>query len=196
LTLALLAVNSLSLRWRAPPGKELEAMPNLLEKAPDFKASAVVGRGELAEVSLSEQRRKWVLLFFYPLDFTSICPTEILQLSRRIEEFNDLDTQIIGISCDSQFSHKAWVEHSLGEVAFPLVADFTKEIARSYGALLSDGFPSRATFIIDPDGVIQYASFHNPSVGRSVNELLRVLEAVQTGRRCPVDWKRGDRTLE
>ena len=170
-------------------------MLNLLQQAPDFNASAVVGRGDFKDVALSDYRGKHVVLFFYPLDFTFVCPTEIMEFSRRHNEFRALNTQIIGASCDSKYSDKAWVDNGLGELNYPLVADFTKEIARAYGALLPDGFPTRATFIIDPEGVVQYASYHNPNVGRSVSETLRVLEAVQTGQKCPVEWKRGEKTL-
>jgi alkyl hydroperoxide reductase subunit AhpC len=170
-------------------------MVAILEKAPEFKGTAVIGRGDFKDVALADYRGKYVVLFFYPLDFTFVCPTEIMEFSRRNKEFKELNTQVIGASCDSQYSHKAWIENGLGEIHFPLLADFTKEVARSYGALLSDGFPTRATFIIDPEGVVQYAAYHSPNVGRSVSETLRVLEAVQTGQKCPVEWHRGDKTL-
>ncbi|HCF59248.1 MAG TPA: thioredoxin peroxidase [Myxococcales bacterium] len=169
-------------------------MLSVLQKAPDFRAPALLG-DKVAEVGLADYSGKWVLLFFYPLDFTYVCPTELLELSRRAPEFAALNTQIIAASCDSQFSHKAWAEH-LGELAFPVLADFSKEIARSYEILLEGGYPARASFLIDPNGVLQYACIHNPNVGRSINETLRVLEAVQTGGLTPVEWKRGDRTLE
>jgi alkyl hydroperoxide reductase subunit AhpC len=171
-------------------------MVTVLEKAPDFTAPAATGRGEFVEVSLAGLRGKWVVLFFYPLDFTFVCPTEILEFSKRAREFEGLGAQVLGCSVDSHHSHKAWIENGLGELRIPLVADITKRIARDYGALLEDkGFATRATFIIDPDGIVQYACHHNPSVGRSVSETLRVLEALQTGENCPVDWRPGAKTL-
>ncbi len=170
-------------------------MISLLEKAPSFKASAVVGRGDFKEISLADYQGKYVVLFFYPLDFTFVCPTEIMEFSRRASEFKATNTQILGASCDSKYSHKAWVDSGLGELNYPLLADFTKEIAEAYGCLLSDGFPARATYIIDPDGVVQYIAINNPNVGRSVTETLRVLEAIQTGAKCPVEWRKGDKPL-
>ncbi len=170
-------------------------MVSVLQKAPEFKGTAVVTGGEFKEIALSDYRGRYVVLFFYPLDFTFVCPTEIMEFSRRSKEFKELNTQVVGASCDSHYSHKAWIENGLGELHFPLLADYTKEIARSYGALLPTGFPTRATFIIDPEGVVQYSAFNNPNVGRSVSEVLRVLEAVQTGQKCPVEWHHGDKTL-
>jgi len=170
-------------------------MPSILEPAPDFRAPAVVGQGDFIDVALSDYRGKYVVLFFYPLDFTTVCPTEIMEFSRRLPEFEALNTRLLGASCDSQFSHKAWLQHALGEVKYPLVADFTKDIARSYGVLRADGYPSRATFIVDPEGVLQYACQHSPNVGRSVSEILRSLDAIQTGQLTPVEWKRGQATL-
>lgn len=170
-------------------------MVRLMEQAPDFRALAVVREGDFAEVTLSSYQGKYVVLFFYPLDFTFVCPTEIMEFGRRYSEFKELNTEVIGVSCDSQYSHKAWLEHSLGSLPYPLVADYTKEIAAAYGALLAGGFPSRATFIIDPDGKVQYGAFHNPNVGRSVSEVLRILEAVRTGEKTPAEWKKGQVTL-
>lgn len=168
-------------------------MLGILQKAPDFRGPALIGQ-EFGEVGLSDFAGKWVLLFFYPLDFTYVCPTELLELSRRAPEFEALNTKIVAASCDSQFSHRAWIEQ-LGELAFPILSDFSKEIARSYEILLEGGYPARATFIIDPQGVLQFACIHNPNVGRSINETLRVLDAIQTGGLTPVEWKRGDGTL-
>ncbi len=171
-------------------------MVRVYEKAPDFTAPSATGKGEIGETSLAAQRGKWVVLFFYPLDFTFVCPTEIQEFSRRVREFEALGARVIGCSVDSVYSHKAWIEHGLGEIAIPLVADITKRIARDYGALLEDkGIATRATFVIDPDGVVQYACFHNTAIGRSVSETLRVLEALQTGEKCPVEWRPGARTL-
>lgn len=171
-------------------------MVTVLQSAPDFRAPAVLGSGEIREIGLSDFAGKWVVLFFYPLDFTVVCPTEILEFSKRMGEFDALETKVLGCSVDSHHAHKAWIEKGLGEIRFPLVSDMTKSIARSYGALLEDkGFATRATYIIDPKGVVQYASYHNTAVGRSVSEILRVLEALQTGEKCPADWRPGSRTL-
>jgi alkyl hydroperoxide reductase subunit AhpC len=171
-------------------------MVQVLQKAPDFTAPAAWGKGEIRPVSLSSYRGRWVVLFFYPLDFTFVCPTEILEFSKRAGEFAALGAQVIGCSVDSEHSHRAWIEHGLGELAIPLASDITKSIARSYGALLEDrGIATRATYVIDPQGVVQYACYHNTAVGRSVSETLRVLEALQTGEKCPVDWRPGAKTL-
>ncbi len=171
-------------------------MISVLQKAPEFTLPAVVGNGDFKDVSLSDYRGKFIVLFFYPLDFTFVCPTEIQEFSKREAEFKGLNAQVLGCSVDSQFSHKAWVQNGLGQLTYPLLADFNKEVARKYGALLEDkGFATRATFIVDPNGVIQYANYHNTDVGRSVSETLRVLQAIQTGERCPAEWKPGAKTL-
>jgi alkyl hydroperoxide reductase subunit AhpC len=171
-------------------------MVNLLEKAPRFKATAVVRKGEFEPFDLADYEGSWVVLCFYPADFTTVCPTELLELSRRSKEFAALNAEIAAISTDSKHSHRAWISMDLGELAYPLVADPKKEITRAYGALLEgEGVAARATFLVDPLGVIQYASFHPPSVGRSVSEILRVLEGLQTGDNVPVEWSRGKPTL-
>jgi alkyl hydroperoxide reductase subunit AhpC len=171
-------------------------MVAVLEKAPDFTAPAATGKGEFVEVSLASHRGRWVVLFFYPLDFTFVCPTEILEFSKRAREFEALDAQVMGCSVDSEYAHRAWIENGLGELRIPLVSDITKRIARDYGALIEDeGIATRATFLIDPKGIVQYACYHNTAVGRSVSETLRVLEALQTGEKCPVDWRPGAKTL-
>jgi peroxiredoxin (alkyl hydroperoxide reductase subunit C) len=171
-------------------------MVQVLQKAPDFTTPAAWGKGEIRPISLASYRGRWVVLFFYPLDFTFVCPTEILEFSKRAREFEALGAQVIGCSVDSEHSHRAWIEHGLGELHIPLASDLTKSIARSYGALLEDrGIATRATYVIDPQGVVQYACYHNTAVGRSVSETLRVLEALQTGEKCPVDWRPGAETL-
>jgi peroxiredoxin (alkyl hydroperoxide reductase subunit C) len=171
-------------------------MVTVLEKAPEFTATAATGKGEFVEVSLASHRGRWVVLFFYPLDFTFVCPTEILEFSKRAREFESLGAQVLGCSVDSEYAHRAWIENGLGELRIPLVSDITKRIARDYGALIEDeGIATRATFLIDPQGIVQYACYHNTAVGRSVSETLRVLEALQTGEKCPVDWRPGAKTL-
>jgi len=164
-------------------------------KAPDFKVPAVVGT-DFKDVSLSDFRGKWVVLFFYPLDFTFICPTEITEFSKRIEEFKALNAVVLGASVDSQFSHKAWIQSSLGEIKYPLLSDMTRELSRMYGVLIEEkGFSLRGTFIINPEGVVCWTQVSDTGVGRSVSEVLRSLGALQTGELCPVEWKQGQKTL-
>ncbi len=172
-------------------------MVSVLQKAPDFTAPAVVGRGDFRDVSLSEFRGQWVVLFFYPLDFTRVCPTEVVEFSKRVGEFRKLGAQVLGCSVDSKFAHRAWIEKDLGgELGYPLVSDFDRSISRSYGALLeAQGYATRATYIVDPEGVVQYAAYHNTRVGRSISEILRVLEALGTGEDSPAEWRGGQRTL-
>lgn len=163
--------------------------------APEFKAEGVVDGGDFKNVSLSDTRGMWTVLFFYPLDFTFICPTEITEFSRRLEEFTKLNVVVYGCSTDSVHSHKAWLKE-LGNLKYPLLSDITHEISRSYGVLIEEqGIALRGTFIVDPDGVLRYALYHDLGVGRSCDELLRVLEALQTGERCPASWKPGEKTL-
>jgi peroxiredoxin 2/4 len=171
-------------------------MVSIGQKAPDFSLQALVGKGDFKTVSLSEYRGKWLVLFFYPLDFTSVCPTEIQAFSKREPEFRKVNAAVLGCSVDSVYAHKAWLTGTLGPINFPLLSDLTQQTARQYGALLEDkGYATRATFIIDHEGTVQYALYQNADVGRSVNETFRVLEALQTGQQCPVEWKRGDKTL-
>ena len=163
--------------------------------APDFSMEGVVKGGEFKNINLKDYKGKWVVLFFYPLDFTFICPTEILEFSRRHNEFEAVNTQVLGVSIDSKFSHKAWLKE-LGDLNYPLLSDITKSASRNYDVLLEeDGVALRGTFIIDPDGKVQYELRHGLSVGRSVTETLRVLDAIQSGGLCPVEWKKGDKTL-
>ena len=166
------------------------------QKAPDFTADAVIGKGDFKKISLADFRGKWVVMFFYPLDFTFVCPTEITEFSKRDEEFKKLNAVVLGVSVDSVHSHKAWINGNLGEIRYPLLSDMTRELSRKYGALIEEkGFATRATFIVDPEGTLQYALYHNTNVGRSVSETLRVLDAIQTGERCPAEWKKGEKTL-
>jgi len=168
----------------------------LLEPAPPFRAPAVSGGGELRELALSELRGRWVVLFFYPQDFTAVCPTEIREFSHRAGEFRALGAEVVGCSVDGADSHRAWIAGGLGPVAIPLLADADRSIARAYGALLpAEGVAARATFVVDPAGIVQYAAFHNLAVGRSVSEILRVLEALVGGERTPAEWRPGQPTL-
>jgi alkyl hydroperoxide reductase subunit AhpC len=166
------------------------------QKAPDFTTDAVDRDGEFRTVSLSDYRGKFVVLFFYPADFTFICPTEIQEFSRRHREFEDLNCAILGCSTDSKHAHKAWISTGLGKLNHPLLADFTKKIARDYDCLVEhEGVAQRATFIIDEQGMVQHASYNADLLGRSVSEALRLVQALQTGERCPVEWRPGTKTL-
>ena len=175
------------------------------QPAPEFKLKSTKGATSAknlgAEISLSEFKGKWLILFFYPLDFTFVCPTEIRALSDRLGEFQELDTEILGCSTDSVHSHFAWLntpveKNGIAGVKYPLLADFTKETARAYGVLdESSGVAQRGLFIIDPEGVLRYTVVTNDNVGRSVEETLRVLQALQTGGLCPAEWTPGKEML-
>jgi alkyl hydroperoxide reductase subunit AhpC len=166
------------------------------QKAPEFTLDAMVSQGDFKKISLSDYSGKWVVLFFYPQDFTSVCPTEIREFSRREAEFKKLNAAVLGCSVDSVHSHKAWVSSTLGNITFPLMSDIKRELSRQLECFIEEkGFTTRATFIIDPQRTIQYAVYHNTDVGRSIQETLRVLEALSTRERCPAEWKRGDKTL-
>jgi len=173
--------------------------------APDFLATAVVDQ-EFKAIKLSDYRGKYVVLFFYPLDFTFVCPTEITAFSDRYAEFKDLNTEVLGISVDSEFSHLAWIQTErklggVGDLNYPLVSDLKKEISEAYNVLDPDeGIALRGLFIIDKEGVIQHATVNNLSYGRNVDETLRVLQAIQYVQThpdevCPVGWKPGELTM-
>jgi peroxiredoxin (alkyl hydroperoxide reductase subunit C) len=153
-------------------------------------------------ISLSDYRGKWLIFFFYPLDFTFVCPTEITALSDRYDEIKDLDAEVLGASTDSVHSHFAWLntpreKNGIAGTEYPLVADFTKEVSRAYGVLNEQtGAAQRGLFIIDPEGVLRYAVVTNDNVGRSVEETLRVLQALQTGGLCPAEWTPGKELLK
>ncbi|MHB0976369.1 MAG: peroxiredoxin [Candidatus Aquicultorales bacterium] len=172
-------------------------------EAPDFSMEAVDGSGEdFTTVSLADFRGKWLVFFYYPNDFTFVCPTEIVGISKRIDEFKKLNAEVLGASTDSKYSHKAWInapqdQNGLGKINYPLAADFTKEVARRYGVLIEEeGVALRGLFIIDPEGVVRYCVVHDLDVGRSVGETLRVLQALQSGGLCPVEWQPGQPTLK
>jgi len=172
--------------------------------APDFKAEALVGKG-FKDISLSDYKGKWVVLFFYPLDFTFVCPTEITAFSDRHDEFKKLGAEVLGCSVDSKFSHLAWAntprkEGGLGEIKYPLLADITKKVARDYGVLVNDAVALRGLFLISPKGKVVYSVVHDLGVGRSVDETLRVIAAFQqvekTGEVCPANWNTGKKTMK
>lgn len=163
--------------------------------APTFTTEILMPNGEFGTTSLEEYKGKWLVLFFYPLDFTFVCPTEITGYSKRISEFESLNAAILGGSTDSVHSHKAWLK-DLGDLKYPLFSDITRKMARDYGVLLEDqGIALRGTFIIDPEGVLRYALYHDLGIGRSITETLRVLKALQTGELCPIEWGEGEQTL-
>lgn len=166
------------------------------EPAPPFTLDAVVDK-EFRKVSLADYRGKWVLLFFYPADFTFICPTEITGFNKALDQFRQMNAEVLGASVDSKFSHLAWIKRGdLGDLRFPLLADNKKEVTARYGILEEqEGVALRGLFIIDPKGIVQYQVVNNLSVGRSVEETLRVLEALQTGELCPLGWKPGEKTM-
>lgn len=178
--------------------------PLVQKEAPQFSVKGVVGK-EFKEIKLSDYRGKWVVLFFYPLDFTFVCPTEITAFSDSYSRFKALSCEILGCSVDSHFSHLAWIntprrEGGLGELSYPLLSDLNKQIARDYGVLLEGpGLALRGTFIINPEGVIQYQVVHDLGIGRNVDETLRVLEALQTvaktGEVCPANWNSGGKRI-
>jgi alkyl hydroperoxide reductase subunit AhpC len=172
------------------------AMTLVGNQAPDFELEGIARSGdEFKTFRLSGFRGKWVVLFFYPLDFTFICPTEITGFSKQYAEFETLNAAVLGVSTDSVHSHKAWLKE-LGDLNYPLLSDMTHDVSHAYGVLLEDrGIALRGTFVIDPDGICRYALYHDNGVGRSVKETLRVLAALQTGDLCPVEWEPGKATL-
>ncbi|XP_060086018.1 peroxiredoxin-like [Ylistrum balloti] len=165
--------------------------------APDFKGTAVV-EGQFKDISLADFKGKYLVLFFYPLDFTFVCPTEIIAFSDNIQRFRDLNTEVIGVSTDSHFSHFAWIntprkQGGLGGLNYPLLADFNKEISRDYGVLLEDdGMALRGLFLIDPEGIVRQITINDLPVGRSVDETIRLIQAFQFvekhGEVCPANW--------
>ena len=181
-------------------------MDTLVQKpAPDFKADALIGE-EFKQVSLADFQGKWVCLFFYPLDFTFVCPTEITAFDGAVKLFREANCELVGCSVDSKFSHLAWAKTDrkaggIGKLQFPLLADINKSIARSYGVLIeSAGIALRGLFLINPKGVVTYQVVHDLNVGRNVDETLRVLRAFQesekTGEVCPANWTPGKQTMK
>jgi peroxiredoxin (alkyl hydroperoxide reductase subunit C) len=175
------------------------------KEAPDFTAQAVMEDGSFAEVKLSGYRGKYVLLFFYPLDFTFVCPTEIIAFSDRVEEFKNLGVQVLGVSIDSHFSHLAWrntprTAGGLGEIKYPLIADLNKSISQAYDVLLPDGIALRGLFLIDQTGMVRHQVVNDLPLGRSVDEALRMVQALQffekNGEVCPANWHEGSRTIK
>jgi peroxiredoxin 1 len=181
------------------------SLPRLQHPAPEFTGTAVVN-GEFKTISLSDYKGKYVVLFFYPLDFTFVCPTEIIAFSDRASEFQSIGCELIACSTDSHFSHLAWIntprkQGGLGEMKIPLLADKSMKIARDYGVLLEDaGVTFRGLFIIDPTGKLRQITVNDLPVGRSVDETLRLIQAFQYtdkhGEVCPAGWKPGSDTIK
>ena len=173
--------------------------------APDFTATAVMPDNSIGELTLSSYKGKNVILFFYPLDFTFVCPSEIIAFSKKIDEFKKRDTEVIGCSIDSQFSHYAWrqtpVEQGgIGEIKYPLVADLDKSISRDYGILFNESVALRGTFLIDKEGVVRHAVINDLPLGRNVDEAIRMVDALrfheEHGEVCPANWKEGEEAMK
>jgi peroxiredoxin 2/4 len=171
--------------------------------APDFDLPSTKNIETLKEnVKLSDYKGKWLIMLFYPLDFTGVCSTDLTHFSDRFDEINKLGTEVLGVSTDSVHSHRAWMRlpkgenNGIGEIKFPIASDPGGRLSRQYNILVEEAnIAFRGLFIIDPEGVLQYAQVNTPSVGRSVDETLRTLQALQTGGFCPADWQPGHKTL-
>lgn len=175
------------------------------QSAPDFEAQAVMEDGSFKSVKLADYRGQYVVLFFYPLDFTFVCPTEIIAFSEQIAEFKKRNVQVLGVSIDSHFSHLAWrntprSSGGIGEIQYPLVADLNKSISQSYDVLLPGGIALRGLFLIDKEGVVRHQVVNDLPLGRSVGEVLRMVDALQyfekNGEVCPANWQEGARTIK
>ncbi|WPT17849.1 Peroxiredoxin-2 [Picochlorum sp. SENEW3] len=182
--------------------------PTIGKPAPNFTAQAVVD-GEFVQTNLSDYKGKYVVLFFYPLDWTFVCPTEIIAFSERIAEFEELDVQVLGVSVDSHFSHLHWIntprkQGGLGGLKYPLVSDVTKSISKDYGVLIEEGDGAgvalRGLFIINPEGVLRQITVNDLPVGRSIDETLRLIKAFkftdEHGEVCPANWTPGADTIK
>lgn len=178
----------------------------ITKEAPDFTATAVLADNSFKEnLSLSDFRGKYVILFFYPLNFTFVCPSEILAFNKAVEEFEKNNCQLIGVSVDSHFSHLAWKntpvnKGGIGNINYPLVSDLDKSISKNYGVLLDEGVALRGLFLIDKEGIIRHMVVNDLPLGRSVNEALRLLHALQFtekyGDVCPANWQQGEEAMK
>jgi peroxiredoxin 2/4 len=175
------------------------------KEAPDFTAKAVMPNNAFAEVTLSSYRGKYVVLFFYPLDFTFVCPSEIIAFDAALAKFEKKNTQVLGVSVDSHYTHLAWKntprkEGGIGAIKYPLVSDLDKSISRNFGVLLDGGVALRGLFLIDTKGVVRHALINDLPIGRSVDEALRVVDALQfhekNGDVCPANWHEGDEAMK
>jgi peroxiredoxin (alkyl hydroperoxide reductase subunit C) len=173
------------------------------QAAPDFDMPSTKNIEKLNEnVKLADHKGQWVVLLFYPLDFTFVCPTELTTFSDRYEDFQGIGAEVIGVSTDSVHSHRAWLKTPRDKggvegLKYPLASDITKQVARDYGVLIEDkGVALRGLFVIDPEGTLRYAVIHDLNVGRSADETLRVIQALQTGGLCQAEWRPGQETLK
>jgi len=175
------------------------------QEAPDFTQQAVMPDNSFEDLTLSSYRGKYVVLFFYPLDFTFVCPSEIIAFDRRLAELKSRNCEVIGVSVDSQYTHLAWKNTppdggGIGKVRYPLVADLTKDIARKYGVLVNEAVALRGLFLIDRSGIVRHALINDLPLGRSVDEALRMLDALQFfeahGDVCPADWHKGEKGMK
>jgi peroxiredoxin (alkyl hydroperoxide reductase subunit C) len=173
------------------------------QPAPQFDMPSTKNIEKLNEnVKLSDHKGQWVVLLFYPLDFTFVCPTELTTFSDRYEDFQGIGAEVIGVSTDSVHSHRAWLKTPRDKggvegLKYPLASDITKQVARDYGVLIEDkGVALRGLFVIDPEGTLRYAVIHDLNVGRSADETLRVIQALQTGGLCQAEWRPGQETLK
>jgi peroxiredoxin (alkyl hydroperoxide reductase subunit C) len=190
----------------APGETGTASLPTLVtHTAPDFTAEAAMPDGSFKEITLSSYRGKYVALFFYPMDFTFVCPTEIVAFNTMLDDFWELDCEVLGVSTDSKFTHLAWrnlplKEGGIGAIDYPLIADINKKISRSYGVLHDESVALRGLFLIDREGAVRHALVNDLSLGRSIEEVIRTLKALrmidQYGEFCPADWKPGDKTIQ
>jgi len=178
-------------------------MVSINEPAPDFEAEVLTGDNDTKKVSLADYKGKWVVLFFYPADFTFVCPTELKELADAYAEFKEMNAEVISVSRDTTFVHKAWKDNSptISQIKFPMLADPTGKVCEAYGTNIpEEGLSLRGTFIIDPEGELRAYELHDNSIGRSIEELKRKIQAAQyvaehEGEVCPMNWKPGEKTL-
>lgn len=175
------------------------------KQAPDFTAQAVMPDNSFAELTLSSYRGKYVVLFFYPLDFTFVCPSEIIAFDKALEKFEAKNAQVLGVSVDSHFTHLAWKntppdQGGIGQIKYPLVADLSKKIAKKYGVLFDKEVALRGLFLIDREGVVRHALINDLPLGRNVDEALRILDALrfteEHGEVCPANWREGEDSMK
>lgn len=176
--------------------REVQPVIQVGQQVPDFAAEAYLPDGSFKQIRLSDYKGKWVVVFFYPLDFTFVCPTEIRGFSGLYKDFQKNKAEVLSVSTDSVYSHKAWAESSLGKVEFPMLADTNHTISKIFNVLIpGKGVSLRGTFVIDPQGYLKSAVINELSVGRNVEETLRTLQALQTGGLTACNWKPGEKTL-
>jgi peroxiredoxin (alkyl hydroperoxide reductase subunit C) len=175
------------------------------KEAPDFTAQAVMPDNSFGELTLSSYRGKYVVLFFYPLDFTFVCPSEIIAFDKAVDKFEAKNTQVLGVSVDSHFTHLAWKntprdQGGIGQVKYPLVADLSKQISNEYGVLFGEEVSLRGLFLIDKDGIVRHALVNDLPLGRNVDEALRLVDALQFteehGEVCPANWREGEDAMK